>query len=268
MNNAFVSGRYDPVDTADFADWRRVMDVNLFGSLQLTQAVVPHMKARGEGSVVMVNSMSIRIIEPRFGAYTASKAALLAATQTLAKELGPAGIRVNSVVPGYIWSDKLAAYFRQLAQQQGTTFEAVKAEIAGRTALNHIPDSAEIAAAVVFFASDLCACGGPGRLDVKGGHYSTDGRVVRATGRRGRATRPGRRDASRALRRSPHAQRPGGRSLRPGEPRRSFTRSRRYSCCTRRNGWKSRKRDSPRISNSACSAGSRTKMHCPPVMTS
>jgi NAD(P)-dependent dehydrogenase (short-subunit alcohol dehydrogenase family) len=171
VNNAFVMGRYDPVESADFADWRRVMDVNLFGSLQLTQAVVPHMKARGGGSVVMVNSMSVRIVEARFGAYAASKGALLTAAQTLAQELGPSGIRVNSVVPGYIWSDKLAGYFRQLAQQRGTTFEAVKDEIASRTALHHIPDSAEIADAVLFFASDLSRAITGQALDVNGGQY-------------------------------------------------------------------------------------------------
>jgi NAD(P)-dependent dehydrogenase (short-subunit alcohol dehydrogenase family) len=171
VNNAFVSGRYDPVEQASMDDWRRVLDVNLFGSIQLSQAVIPHMKARGGGSIVMVNSMSIRIIEPRFGGYAASKGALMAATQTMAKELGASGIRVNSVVPGYIWSDKLAAYFAQLAQQRGTTGDAVKAEIASRTALNHIPDSAEIADAVVFFASDLSRVITGQALDVNGGHF-------------------------------------------------------------------------------------------------
>jgi NAD(P)-dependent dehydrogenase (short-subunit alcohol dehydrogenase family) len=119
----------------------------------------------------MVNSMSIRIIEPRFGGYAASKGALLLATQTLAREVGAYGIRVNSIVPGYIWSDKLAAFFAQLAQQRGTTAEAVKAEIASRTALKHIPDSAEIADTVVFFASDLSRVVTGQALDVNGGHY-------------------------------------------------------------------------------------------------
>ena len=171
VNNAFLSGRYDPVETASMDDWRTVFDVNLFGSIQLSQAVIPYMKAARRGSIVMVNSMSIRIIEPRFGGYAASKAALMAATQTMAKELGTHGIRVNSVVPGYIWSDKLAAYFAQLATQRGTTAEAVKADIASRTALNHIPDSAEIADAVVFFASDLSRVITGQALDVNGGHF-------------------------------------------------------------------------------------------------
>src|SRR5688572_3631478 len=95
----------------------------------------------------------------------------MTATQTLAKEVGPDGIRVNSVVPGYIWSDKMEAYFRHLAREQGRDYDAVRAEIANRTALRRIPDSSEIADAVLFFASDLSrGCTGQA-LDVNGGHY-------------------------------------------------------------------------------------------------
>jgi NAD(P)-dependent dehydrogenase (short-subunit alcohol dehydrogenase family) len=171
VNNAFLGGKYVPVAEASLEDWRRVFDVNLFGSLQLTQAVVPHMKAQRRGSIIMVNSMSIRIIEPRFGGYAASKGALLAATQTLAKELGADGIRVNSVVPGYIWGPSLEGWFKQLAQQQKTTPEAVYAEIASRTALGRIPTSAEIAGTVVFLASDLSSVVTGQAIDVNAGHY-------------------------------------------------------------------------------------------------
>src|SRR5438552_3836093 len=155
VNNAFRSAPYEPVEEASMEDWRRIFDVNLFGAVQLSQAVIPHMKARGGGSIVMIGSMSMRVIEPRFGGYAASKAALASAVQTMAKELGASGVRVNSVVPGYIWGPALERYFQQLAHERATTPEAVYAEIASRTSLNHIPDSEEVAAAVVFFASHL-----------------------------------------------------------------------------------------------------------------
>ena len=95
----------------------------------------------------------------------------MGAAQTLAKEVGKYKIRVNSVVPGYIWSDKLAGYFRYLATQQNTTYEAVYAEITARTALHHIPTSEEIADAVIFFASDLSRAITGQALDVNGGHF-------------------------------------------------------------------------------------------------
>lgn len=171
VNNAFLSNPTALFEEASLDDWRRMFEVNVFGALALTQAVVPHMKAHGRGSIVFVSSMSIRIVEPKMGGYAASKGALMTASQTLARELGPHGIRVNSVVPGYIWSDKMEGYFRFLAKQQGTTYEAVYAEISGRTALRHIPDSDEIADAVVFFASDLSRAISGQALDVNGGHH-------------------------------------------------------------------------------------------------
>ena len=171
VNNAFLTHPWGPIETADFEAWKKILDVNLFGSLRLSQLVLPHMKRQGGGSIVMVNTMSMRIIEPNVGGYASSKAALMTATQTLAKEVGPDGIRVNSVVPGYIWSDKMEAYFQHLANEQGRKYEEVHAEVANKTALHHIPDSSEIADAVLFFASDLSrGCTGQA-LDVNGGHY-------------------------------------------------------------------------------------------------
>jgi NAD(P)-dependent dehydrogenase (short-subunit alcohol dehydrogenase family) len=171
VNNAFLSAPYEPVATARLDDWRRIFDVNVFGSLALSQAVVPHMKAGGGGSIVMINSMSMRIVEPRFGGYAASKGALMTAAQTMARELGADGIRVNSVVPGYIWGPALERYFASLAAQRGVAPEAIYAEVAGRTALGRIPTSEEVADAVVFFVSDLARSVTGQALDVNAGHF-------------------------------------------------------------------------------------------------
>jgi NAD(P)-dependent dehydrogenase (short-subunit alcohol dehydrogenase family) len=171
VNNAFKGGLEPLMADASVDEWRKIFDVNVFGSLQLTQAVIPNMRNERGGSIVFINSMSMRIIEPKFGGYAASKGALLIAAQTLAKELGRDKIRVNTVVPGYIWGPALQGYFKLLAQQQHTTPEAVYDEIAARTALNHIPTSEEIADAVIFFASDLSRVITGQALDVNGGHF-------------------------------------------------------------------------------------------------
>jgi NAD(P)-dependent dehydrogenase (short-subunit alcohol dehydrogenase family) len=171
VNNAFKGGVEPEFEHVGLDYWRQVFDVNVFGALQLTQRVIAPMKAQGGGSIIFIGSMSMRIIEPRMGGYTASKGALMGAAQTLARELGKYKIRVNSVVPGYIWSDKLAGYFKRLAKQQNRTYEDVHADIAGRTALHHIPTSEEIADAVLFFASDLSRAITGQALDVNGGHY-------------------------------------------------------------------------------------------------
>ncbi|GBD27698.1 3-oxoacyl-[acyl-carrier-protein] reductase FabG [bacterium HR30] len=171
VNNAFRGGVEPLFEQVDLQYWRDVFEVNVFGSLQLTQAVVRHMRESRRGSIVFVNSMSARIIEPGMGGYASSKGALLIAARTLAKELGTYGIRVNSIVPGYIWSEKLEGYFRWLARQQGRTFEEVRNDITSRTALGHIPDSDEIADTVVFFASDLSRAVTGQALDVNAGHF-------------------------------------------------------------------------------------------------
>jgi NAD(P)-dependent dehydrogenase (short-subunit alcohol dehydrogenase family) len=171
VNNAFRGPSFKKIEDEAISDWRAIFDVNVFGSLALSKAVVPQMRRQGGGSIIMINSMSMRIIEAGHGGYAASKGALMVATQTLAKELGPYKIRVNSVVPGYIWSEKLEGYFKLLAEQQKVGPEDVYRDIASRTCLQHIPDSAEIAGAVVFFASDLSRVVTGQALDVNAGHF-------------------------------------------------------------------------------------------------
>ncbi len=169
-NNAFDPGARELVEDADLDGWRAMFEVNLYGAMQLSQEVIPVMKKQGGGAIVMTNSMSMRLIIERYGGYAASKAALLAATQTMARELGKHKIRVNSVVPGYIWGERLERYFHRLASERGTTFEAVYEEIAAQTSLRHLPHSEEIAPAVVFFASDWARAITGQTLDVNGGH--------------------------------------------------------------------------------------------------
>jgi NAD(P)-dependent dehydrogenase (short-subunit alcohol dehydrogenase family) len=170
VNNAFHQGTFSPVESADLLKWRDPFEVNVLGTLRLTQQVIPLMKKQGGGSIVMINSMVIRDVLPTMADYAASKAALMAATQGLARELGPSQIRVNSVVPGYIWGPSLQWYFGDQAKRRGITPQQVYDEVAANTALRHLPTSEEIAPAVVFFASDLSRVITGQSLDVNGGH--------------------------------------------------------------------------------------------------
>jgi NAD(P)-dependent dehydrogenase (short-subunit alcohol dehydrogenase family) len=169
VNNAFHPGGFQMFEGAQLDTWRTPFEVNVLGTLRLTQAVVPVMKAQGGGSVVTINSQVIREVMPTMGDYAASKAALMAATQTLARELGPHGIRVNSVVPGYIWGPSLRGWFEHQARQRGVDPQVVYDEVASHIALGKIPDSEEISGAVLFFASDLSRVITGQSLDVNGG---------------------------------------------------------------------------------------------------
>lgn len=171
VNNAYHPGTYERIETVDLDTWRPPFEVNVLGSLRLSQAVLPSMKERRAGSIVMINSMSMRRMMEMFGGYAASKAALNAATQTLALEVGGYGIRVNSVVPGYIWGPPLEQYFEGEAARAGTTPKAIYDAVAGQTALKTIPTSEEIAESVVFFASDMSRVITGQSLDVNAGHW-------------------------------------------------------------------------------------------------
>jgi NAD(P)-dependent dehydrogenase (short-subunit alcohol dehydrogenase family) len=169
VNSAFKPDVYQRFEDVDLDAWRGIFEVNVFGSLQLTQAVIPQMKAQGGGSIVFVNSMVVRKVRATEGGYASSKGALLTAAQVLAKELGSHKIRVNSVVPGWMWGPNVEWYLNFLAEQQGTTPQEQYDRVAADIALGVIPPDEECAKAVVFFASDLSSVVTGQSLDVNGG---------------------------------------------------------------------------------------------------
>jgi NAD(P)-dependent dehydrogenase (short-subunit alcohol dehydrogenase family) len=169
VNNAFAPDVFQLFEDVDLAAWRHIVDVNLFGSLQLTKAVIPTMKKAGGGSIVFVNSMIIRKVLPLQGGYAVSKGALMTAAQVLAKELGPHKIRVNSIVPGWMWGPNVQGYFAMLAKQSGRSVQDHYDDIAKDIALGEIPPDDDCANAAVFFASDLSRVITGQSLDVNGG---------------------------------------------------------------------------------------------------
>jgi NAD(P)-dependent dehydrogenase (short-subunit alcohol dehydrogenase family) len=171
VNNAFQDGNHKRFLDAPLEEWKATMDVNLWGTLQMTRAAVPAMVERGGGSIVMINSMSTHRVEATYGAYASSKGALEKATKVLALELGTHHIRVNGVFPGYIWGDSVEWYLGYLGKKRGITGEDVYQELAAETALGYLPHSSEIAGSVLFFASDLSKPVTGQSLDVNCGHW-------------------------------------------------------------------------------------------------
>ncbi len=145
-------------------------DANVVPALRLTRLFAPDLAQSG-GSVVMINSMVVRFSQRTMGPYKLAKAALLAMAQSLATELGPQGIRVNSVAPGHIWGDSLQWYFGYLAKKRGVTVEEIYAETAAPVDLGRLPEPDEIADAVVFLASPLARAITGQCLDVNCGEY-------------------------------------------------------------------------------------------------
>ena len=169
INSAFVQPPLAPLLDADLDAMRGWTDINVRASVGLVQLLADPL-AETRGSIVLVNSMVLRNKLPGFGAYRMDKAALLAAARSLSLELGPRGVRVNSVAPGYIWGSKVQRGFERRAAARGVDAHEVYEEIASGADLRRLPTPDEIADAAVFFTSDL-ASGISGQcLDVNCGH--------------------------------------------------------------------------------------------------
>jgi NAD(P)-dependent dehydrogenase (short-subunit alcohol dehydrogenase family) len=139
----------------DLDEWRRVMDANLWGMLQVSRAAVPALSEHGAGRIVLMNAAPVWRDHPGRGAHAVATAALASATRALAAELGPLGIRVNGVHPGTVWGPAVKARLRARAVERGATPEALYRELIAENSLAYLPRPAEVAGSVLFLASDL-----------------------------------------------------------------------------------------------------------------
>ncbi|QBI20394.1 SDR family oxidoreductase [Egibacter rhizosphaerae] len=144
-------------------DWLRALDVNLVSGALLTARVAPHMAAAGGGAVVNLASISGKRAQPLFYVYSATKAAILGVTRNEALKLSDRGVRVNSVSPGWIWSNPI---------QEMTGGDRAMADGVGEHLFltGRIGDPEEVAEAVVFLASDRASFITGTDLAVDGGY--------------------------------------------------------------------------------------------------
>lgn len=170
VNNAFATPPLTDLTKVDLDAVRAGFETNVLAALRLTRLFVPELEER-HGSVVMVNSAVLRHSRRTFGAYKMAKAALLAMTQNLSTELGPRGVRVNTIAPGYIWADNLKWYFNHLAKKRGVPPQQVYDENAATTDLRKLPEPDEVADAVVFMLSPLARAITGQCLDVNSGEW-------------------------------------------------------------------------------------------------
>jgi NAD(P)-dependent dehydrogenase (short-subunit alcohol dehydrogenase family) len=170
-NSAYHPGKFVPIEDSDLNDWHDVFAVNLFGTMHLTQATIPLMKAQKGGSIVMINTMVTRKPLKTHASYAASKAALSSATSHLALELGGYGIRVNAAFMGWMWGPSVEGFMKDIESKGGPSVAEQRKHIATSIALGDIPKDDDCAKAAVFLASDYsCAITGA-CLDVNGGEF-------------------------------------------------------------------------------------------------
>ena len=173
INVAALDTAHAPFADLDDATLLKNLEVNVLGAVHVVRAVTPVFAAQGGGSVVLIGSQaSLKPVDvmPQ-SAYAAAKSALLAMARDMASELGPSGIRVNTVVPTWMWGPNVKLYCKWQAAERGCTAEEVRDEIAAGMALRTMPTDADVAEAAIFFASDRAAMITGQRLLVNAGEF-------------------------------------------------------------------------------------------------
>lgn len=162
VNNAGAELTASALDTSR-ADWDRVIGVNLTGTLQMSQAVLPGMLARGRGAIVNVSSISGLLGWPLSAAYCAAKGGVIQLTRQMAVDLGPKGVRVNAVAPGTTLTPMIERLFAEMAPE-------AREEIAERHPIGRFAQPVEIAKAILFLGSDAASFVTGTVLPVDGGY--------------------------------------------------------------------------------------------------
>jgi len=158
VNNAGIAGTNSKTWEADPADWRRVIDINLNGPFYCCHAVIPHMLKGGYGRIVNIASIAGKEGNPNAAHYSASKAAVIALTKSLGKELATSGVVVNCVTPAVIETDIL----KQLTQQH---IDYMLSKIP----MNRFGQKEEAAALVAWLCSEDCSFTTGAVFDLSGG---------------------------------------------------------------------------------------------------
>ena len=169
VNGYIGTGRMDDFESADPESWRQVFDVNVWGAMNLIQAHIPHLRESTSGRIIITSAMATRVTTARGRtAYAASKAVLNQFIQNLAYELGPDGIRVNGVAPGWMAGPTVDALLAgddddEMAIRVRRALEDIP--------LGYMPPSSEVAKTFVYLASDLALPITGQCIDANGGHF-------------------------------------------------------------------------------------------------
>ena len=154
VNNAGISGPRAPVEEIDDDEWQRVIDVNLNGMFHCIKRAVPVMKAQGSGAIINISSASTRVGMPLRTSYITTKCAVDGMTMNLARELGPAGIRCNAILPGIIDNPRGRRLITHLAKEREQTVEEAHERYVSFISTRSLIGCEEVADAAFFLAQD------------------------------------------------------------------------------------------------------------------
>lgn len=155
VNNAGIAGPTGPIEEIEPADWRRCLEVDLTGMFLCTRRAVPLIKAAGGGAIVNLSSAAGRLGYAFRTPYAAAKWGVIGLTQSLAKELGPAGITVNAILPGVVEGPRIDAVIRARAETVGIPFEEMEERYLEKVSLRRKVTGGDVAGMILFLLSPL-----------------------------------------------------------------------------------------------------------------
>ena len=164
--NAAVILTGEHVEELELDAWRRVIDVNLTGAFLTSKAAIPQLREAGDAALILVSSVCGLTASAGFGAYNASKHGVIGLMRTLANELGPDGVTVNAVCPGWVRTPMLGASIDDA--------NADPADLRGftdMTLIGRVTEPDEVTEAIVFLAS-------PGARSITGAVLPIDGGLM------------------------------------------------------------------------------------------
>lgn len=154
VNNAGVAGPTLPVAEMPVDAFRTTLDVNLTSHFVAARCALPGMLAAGHGVIINMASVAARIGYPNRSAYAASKWGVLGLTASLAREVGDKGVRVNAILPGSVRGKRIEGVIAAYAEANGMSMEDAERHYLGRQATRALVEPEEIAATILFLASD------------------------------------------------------------------------------------------------------------------
>lgn len=156
LNNAGGPGPIAPVAEVDMGDWVTCMNINLVGAMYCLQEAAKIMTAQGSGSIINMSSLMGIQGYPMRSAYVASKFALIGITETMARELGPVGVRVNALMPGAVSGENMDRILARRAEAEGRPASEIEREnYTDVAALKRWVAPEEVGRAALYYASDL-----------------------------------------------------------------------------------------------------------------
>ncbi|MGN7292476.1 SDR family oxidoreductase [Rhizobium sp. SAFR-030] len=170
VNNAGIAGPTGAIDELSVEDIRRTLDIDLMGQFLVLRRAAPLLRVSDAGLILNISSVAGRLGYALRTPYSAAKWGIVGLTQSLAKEMGPDGIRVNAILPGVVRGARIEGVIRDRAIAAGISYAEMEAQYLSNISLRRMVEPEDVAATALFLAS-------PGGANISGQAISVCGNV-------------------------------------------------------------------------------------------